>query len=133
MFRRTMSKSLAAVAVSFLVFTPGCSKPKEVAYKDLGWEKDLYTLNGKPFTGVGLDTFKDGKPKSRWEIKDGMLHGVVREWHDNGQLMVETHYADNKRHGLNRYWSKEGQLFKEQVYEHGNSVSVKEYPVEKKP
>ena len=60
-----------------------------------------------------------------------MLHGVVREWHDNGQIMVETHYADNKRHGLNRYWSKDGQLFKEQVYEHGNSVSVKEYPVKK--
>lgn len=134
MFRRLlMSKVLdAALAVSFLAFVPGCNnKVVEVNYKDLGWENEKFTWEGKPFSGVASEKHKNGQPKNRWEIKDGVPHGVVREWYDNGQMMVETHYENNKRHGLNRYWTKEGQLFKEQVYEHGTSVSVKEYPVKK--
>jgi antitoxin component YwqK of YwqJK toxin-antitoxin module len=128
--RKLMSKTLdAAMAVSFLTFVPGCeNKPVEVPYKDLGYENEKITLNGKPFTGVGLDTAKDGKLRVRWELKDGVPHGVVKEWAPNGQLIVETGYHMGKRHGLNRYWTPEGQLTKEQVYEHGTSVSIKEYP-----
>ena len=132
--RKLMSKTIdAALAVSFLSFVPGCeNKPKEVPYSDLGYENEKLTFNGAPFTGVSPDIDKKtGKVRVRWELKEGVPHGVVKEWAPNGQMIVETHYHEGKRHGLNRYWTPEGQLTKEQVYEHGTSVSVKEYPAKK--
>ncbi len=129
MFRRFfMSKTLAAVAVSFLAFTPGCMKRKEAKYAELKWVDEVYYQDGKPFTGIAREEHKDGKPKAEYPMKDGKFHGVVHEWWDNGQMSVETHFENGKRHGLNRYWTKEGKLMKEQVYEHGESKSVKEWP-----
>jgi hypothetical protein len=132
MFRRTLMNKIldAALAVSFLAFVPGCdNKPREVSYADLGWEQEKYMLEGKTFSGVAHDTHKkNGKPRSRWEIKNGVPHGVVKEWHESGQLIVETHYHRGLRHGMNRYWRPTGELMKEQVYEHGKSMSVMEYP-----
>ena len=123
-----MSKTFAAVAVSFLAFTPGCMKPKEAKYADLKWNDDVYYLNDKPFTGVAKEQSKDGKLLKEIPMTDGVCDGVVHEWWDNGQMSVETHFEKGKRHGLNRYWTKEGKLMKEQVYEHGESKSVKEWP-----
>jgi antitoxin component YwqK of YwqJK toxin-antitoxin module len=129
-----MTRTLdAALAVTILAFVPGCGKKAtpEVSYKDLGWENDKYTWEGKLFTGAATEKHKNGQTRIRWEIQEGVPHGVVKEWHDNGQIQVETHYDSGKRHGLNRYWTREGHLMKEQVYEHGTSVSVKEYPLPK--
>jgi antitoxin component YwqK of YwqJK toxin-antitoxin module len=60
-------------------------------------------------------------------MKGGRIHGVVREWYDNGQPSVETHFENGKRNGLNRYWSREGKLTKEQVYDQDHSVSVEHF------
>ena len=118
----------AAFAVSVLALVPACNEQpvQEVNYADLGWKAEKFTFAEKPFTGVATEKHKNGNPKNRWEILNGEPHGVVREWYDNGQLMVETHYDHNLRHGLNRYWNKDGSLMKEQVYEQGKSISIKE-------
>lgn len=130
-----MSKTLAAVAVSFLAFTPGCMKrkevkrkPAEVKYAELAWNDGVFYLNGKPFTGVAKEQSKEGKLTKEYPMTDGRCDGVVHEWWDNGQMSVETHFDKGKRHGLNRYWTKEGKLMKEQVYDHDVSTSVKEWP-----
>lgn len=125
---RAMSKTLAAVAVSFLAFAPGCMKPKEAKYAELKWTDEVYYYGAKPFTGIAKETFKDGKLKALYPMKDGVLHGVVQEWWENGQMSVETHFENGKRHGLNRYWTDKGVLMKEQVYEHGESKSTIDWP-----
>lgn len=101
----------------------------EVAYKDLKWNDDVYSLDGKPFTGTARDQHKNGKPKAEYHFKDGHLHGLVREWWDNGQLSTETHFDVGQRHGSNRYWTRDGQPIKEQVYDHDKVISEKHYDV----
>lgn len=102
---------------------------RQVTYKELKWQDDVYFLNDKPYSGLAKDNHKNGKPKGEYPFVNGRLHGVVREWWDNGQLSTETHFEHGKRHGQNRYWSRSGQLMKEQVYEHDKSVSEKHYEV----
>jgi hypothetical protein len=103
---------------------------RQITYKELKWQDDVYFLDGKPYNGIARDLHKNGKPKGEYTFKEGRLHGVVREWWDNGQLSTETHFENGQRHGLNRYWSKKGNLMKEQVYDHDKSVSAKHYEVE---
>lgn len=101
----------------------------EVTYKELKWRDDVYYLKDTPYTGTARARHKDGRLKGEYPFKQGLLHGVVREWWDNGQLSTETHFDSGKRHGLNRYWSRSGELMKEQVYEQDKSVSEKHYEV----
>ena len=104
-------------------------KIPEVAYKDLKWNDDVFSLDGKPFTGIAREQHKNGKPKAEYPFKDGRLHGLVREWWENGQLSTETHFDMGQRHGSNRYWTKDGQPIKEQVYDHDKVVSEKHFDV----
>ena len=62
-------------------------------YAALEWRDDVYFLDGKPFTGLARDTHKNGKPKGEYPFREGRLHGVVREWWDNGQLSTETNLS----------------------------------------
>lgn len=103
---------------------------REVTYKELKWQDDVYFLEGKPYSGVARDKHKNGKLKGEYPFTEGRLHGVVKEWWDNGQLSTETNFDHGQRHGLNRYWTKKGNLMKEQVYDHDKSVSEKHYEVE---
>jgi antitoxin component YwqK of YwqJK toxin-antitoxin module len=108
-----------------------CSREVQVAsYKELEWKDDVYFLGDRPFSGLALETHKDGKPKGEYPLVDGRFHGVVKEWWDNGTLSTETHFENGKRHGLNRYWTRQGGLMKEQIYDHDHSVSEKHYQVE---
>lgn len=116
---------LAAALPSF-----AADPAREVTYKELKWQDDVYFLEGKPYNGIARDKFKSGQIKGEYAFKAGRLHGVVKEWWDNGQLSTETHFENGRRHGLNRYWSKKGNLMKEQVYDHDKSVSEKHYDVE---
>lgn len=104
--------------------------PREVTYKELKWQDDVYFLEGKPYSGVARDKHKNGKLKGEYPFTNGRLHGVVKEWWDNGQLSTETNFDKGQRHGLNRYWTKKGNLMKEQVYDHDKSVREKHYEVE---
>ena len=100
---------------SWLAIPAHAAEQIEVRYADLEWRDDVFSLAGKPFTGIARDTHKDGKPKALYPFSEGRLHGVVREWWDNGQISTETHFEKGLRHGLNRYWSRTGQLMKEQI------------------
>jgi antitoxin component YwqK of YwqJK toxin-antitoxin module len=124
--RFAMSKTFAALTVSILALTPGCeNKPTRCTYKELKWKDEMYYLNDKPYTGLAIDSYANDKTKAEYPMRNGRMHGVVKEWWENGQLCTETHFENGKRHGLNRYWTKDGHQWKEQVYEHGESKSVK--------
>jgi antitoxin component YwqK of YwqJK toxin-antitoxin module len=128
MLRRTMSNSLAALAVSILALDSCSSKPQEAQLKDIKNQDEKMTLHGAPYTGIILDQHKNGRPRLRWEVRNGLHHGVAKEWWENGQQSTETHFDNGKRHGLNRYWTKEGQLMKEQMYDQDHSLSEKLWP-----
>lgn len=97
---------------------------KTVDYSSVTEKNEVWSLDGKPLTGVVVSHSADGsKLLRRWEIKEGKMHGLIEEWWENGNKMTETNFVDGKRHGENRYWYMDGQPQKLQVYEHGVSIS----------
>lgn len=60
--------------------------------------------------------------------------GVVRGYHDNGQLASEKQVdTEGKTHGSLREWFESGILKREGKYEHGLVVSMKEYYADGRP
>jgi antitoxin component YwqK of YwqJK toxin-antitoxin module len=47
-------------------------------------------------------------------MKFGLLNGVNRKWHPNGQLALETEFDDQGRELYRREWDDKGVL----AYEH---------------
>ena len=84
-----------------LLLTACQPEPIEVDYDALVWKNDIYLLADTPFTGTARATHPDGKPKAEYPFVAGRFHGVVREWWENGQQSVETHFENGQRHGSN--------------------------------
>lgn len=131
-----MVRILAATIVSFTL--AGCTRVSSsgdssaapavtVSYDTLEYRSGLLLSGGAPFTGVANATHPDGKPAKEIQLREGRFHGVVKEWAENGTLIVETHFDDGKRHGKNTYWFPDGRLQKEQVYDHDTVVEEKKY------
>ncbi|MCG8922198.1 toxin-antitoxin system YwqK family antitoxin [Lentzea sp. CC55] len=55
------------------------------------------------------------RPYKQGTIKFGLLVGVNRQWHPNGQLAVETEYDDMGRQLYRREWDENGVLTHEYV------------------
>lgn len=57
--------------------------------------------------------------------KDRIIHGLYKEWYDNGQLKREKNYYEGEYHGeLLTYWP-DGALRRRDLYDHGSLVSGK--------
>ncbi len=120
---------LFLLLTGLLPLAASCRKapPVEAAFKDLTLKNEIYLLDDKPFTGIARAVHTDGTPSGEYPCRKGLLHGVVREWWDNGRQSTETHFANGKRHGSNKYWNREGRLTKEQIYDQGRSVSEQRF------
>lgn len=65
------------------------------------------------FTGLLLDTYEAGSRKSLTTVSNGLLHGVSRGWHTNGQQQVVEYYVAGTSHGLRTKWHPNGQQLSE--------------------
>lgn len=74
-----------------------------------------WTLPGttNAFTGLLLDTYDNGARKSLSTVSNGLLNGVSRGWHTNGQHQVEEHFFASVSHGLRTKWHPNGQKLSE--------------------
>ena len=108
-------------------------EPVPVPYAKVGWDSatSRFTLEGKPFTGITTASHRNGKLKLRYEIREGVYHGLVEEWHDNGQQMTKTRYENGKHQGDNFYWNRDGSLQVHKVWKDDKLIS--ETPGPKKP
>ncbi|MFT4550995.1 MAG: copper chaperone CopZ [Pseudoalteromonas tetraodonis] len=91
---------------------------KTVSYRDLEYENDgSFSLDGKAFTGTATDKHrKSGNKSKNYQFKNGKLHGLVREWYDNGQMGAKKFYKEGKRHGKTEYWDEVGKLTATKIY-----------------
>ena len=99
--------------------------PDEFPYKDLGYDKGLFTKDGKGFTGTAVQHHTDGKLKSRYQFVDGMLDGIIEEWWGNGQRSTYKQYKENMRHGITTYWDEKGVPTKQVLYKDDEEVEEK--------
>ena len=53
---------------------------------------------------------------------NGKAEGLLRVWHENGQLWMEGNYVNGKKNGLHREWHENGRLLSEKNYVNGELV-----------
>jgi len=96
--------------------------------------------------GTFEEVFEDGRPRSEYTYKDGVRHGMFREWHDVGgpvikerrdeltgesyyeevmeglQLKKEGEYVEGKVDGTLYFYDLNGRVIKEEQYSEGKLV-----------
>jgi antitoxin component YwqK of YwqJK toxin-antitoxin module len=106
--------------------------PAEVPFQNLGWDGSRYTYKApgasvaNPYTGITTDHFKSGGLKARYGLHEGVYHGLVEEWYENGQQKTKTSYQHGKHEGDNFYWNQDGTLQAHKVWK--DDILVKETP-----
>lgn len=53
-----------------------------------------------PFHGWINTYYPGGTPQSRSLVSNGVMHGLSRGWHTNGQVQVEEHFESGVSHGI---------------------------------
>lgn len=122
---------LRIITVAFVLIAQAVAaddKPKEISYSKLGYDNGIFidpdTKQG--FTGIARDFHKkSGAIKSVYPMKDGKLHGTIKEWFPDGKPLSEIEYRDGEHHGLCKEWTADGQPFCERIYDHDRMVSEK--------
>ncbi len=75
--------------------------------------------------GLCREWDENGNPLGEFKMVHGT--GVQREWHDNGQLKIEVSTVNGEFCGRNRIWLRDGTLISERFYLHGMQVKPAEY------
>lgn len=75
--------------------------------------------------GVCRQWDEGGKVLGEFEMNRGT--GVQREWHDNGRLKIEVSTVHGVFCGRNRIWLRDGTLLSERFYLHGKQVTAEQY------
>jgi antitoxin component YwqK of YwqJK toxin-antitoxin module len=91
-----------------------------VPFDDLTMAEDqLMTWRDRPFTGVAIEAYPDGSPRSESAYREGLVEGLSRLWYPSGQIKEEASYWRGARHGITREWTERGQLRAKRTYEFG--------------
>lgn len=75
-------------------------------------------------TGVVKHWHENGNVATEIPYQNGRRHGVARWFHDNGQLSTESPMHDDRVHGVSVRWSAGGTKLSETPYEHGREHGV---------
>ena len=75
--------------------------------------------NGKKWNGIGYDI----KANKVYEIKNG--EGYIKEYNDDGELILETEYLNGKRNGKGKEYDIDGNLVFEGEYLYSHKLRGK--------
>lgn len=76
-------------------------------------------LNGKPFTGAGVEYYPNRQLARRVEFKNGLKEGESRSYSDLGKLTAIGRFHEGLRDGLQEVWFIEGPKQQEERYVNG--------------
>lgn len=62
------------------------------------------------------DFFEDGSLKLEVDIKNGLKHGTIKEYHPNGKLKLKGQYEDDEPVGKWKYYDEDGEHLKTDRY-----------------
>src|SRR4051812_11795548 len=105
-----MKQFLALLLCAFCLTSCGKNQPAEVEKQpaEVGFaDKEVEMLNdgkeanykGKPYTGIIRNKHSNGKTAGEYPYTNGKMHGVMKEWWENGQQSAETNFDHGQRHG----------------------------------
>lgn len=115
-----MKRIIVAVLVVIAPFSQALSQ-EEVTLSSL-IERDgiFYDNSGiEPFTGLVVEYYENGQPKSASDYEDGEKHGLGTTWYRDGSIHREVAYHYGERHGLWMSWSRDEELLFAYTYDDG--------------
>lgn len=122
-------KAVVFVAVVFVVLM---SIPfgSAVAGLPTVQESDIVERNGryyladtdKPFTGVAVVKFANGRLRSETHYRSGRKHGEAMTWYRSGEVRRKSAYKDGERHGEWVTWSRDRRVLFHQQYKGGRRI-----------
>lgn len=100
----------ALVAVAIWLWPRPAATPHELRRSDLTLtDGKLYpNESDQPFTGTMFNQTHTGQRLSEIPVQSGIINGLARGWHDNGQLEVEEFFVDGKSDGVRKRWYANG-------------------------
>lgn len=98
------------------------AQSKPIDAKLLEEKKEVFFLNGNPYTGECFENYPSGNKGITGSYKDGKKDGQWIWYYENGDKKRETNYRLGKMHGLSIIWYKNGQKRSEIVYDMGSNV-----------
>jgi len=93
-------------------------------YHDLEVNAFKYSSTDLPYSGSCRLLWEDGSLQAVREYEAGMLHGTVKEWHQNGQMKSERSFKKNLQHGIYNEWDEAGELTYSATYKKGKIEEV---------
>ncbi len=83
---------------------------KKIPFYELDIIKGLYfqpnTID--PYTGLAFEEFPNGKRQMEVQIKNGKIHGKVKEWERSGKKVFEAEYENGAQVGKEEQWYSDG-------------------------
>jgi tetratricopeptide (TPR) repeat protein len=104
--------------ISFIVTTVALAQQN---INDLERINDRWTLKGEqvPYTGSFIETFHDGKLKSKGELNEGLLTGARIIFFENGDTSSFRFYKNGLSHGKSLAFYSNGTKKEEGVFNEG--------------
>ena len=78
----------------------------------------------KPFTGVGIGYFGNGKKYRQIPYKEGRPDGLAKEWDIHGNLIAEAEYTLGVRNGRETQYYDNGEKKLEVYYQNGKATGT---------
>lgn len=94
----------------------------------------IYHQNNGKKEGEEIEFYQENQPKISLQWADDQIQGVVKTWHENGQMASLAEWQGNKKNGLSSAWYEDGSLMLVEEYEN-NQIQKGQYykKGEKKP
>jgi antitoxin component YwqK of YwqJK toxin-antitoxin module len=74
----------------------------------LNQQQGLVYYEGKPFTGVAVESAASGGVVAKIQYQEGKKHGVEQKWFADGSPSYYSEYHEGKKHGTTKTWWKNG-------------------------
>ena len=84
-------------------------------------------LDGRPYTGLAIESFPDGNPRSEAHFRAGLLAGSAKEWYEDGQIESDEFFHRGMLHGPRKSWHPNGQIREVGTYQHGACLARREW------
>ncbi len=116
-------KNILLILLLFSLY--GCGEKtidqRQLVYR--GWV--AYEVNqSEPFDGKAIEKYANGQNYYERNIKNGVLHGLVKKWYKNGQKRKEESYKNGMEHGKRVWWHENGQKEWEINYINGDEEGL---------
>ncbi|RDU66684.1 hypothetical protein CQA53_02605 [Helicobacter didelphidarum] len=83
-----------------------------------------FDMRGNPKNGVVKEYHENGNLAYEVEFKNGRIQGVERAYHTNGKLKAKIPYKNSKRDGVTKIYNENGNLRWETPYKDGKKDGV---------